>query len=51
MVYADQFLQISTHLGTQLVYGLGEHMTPLLLNATWQQLNMWNRDSVPHVRV
>ena len=51
MIFADQFIQMSTSTDTGLIYGLGEHRTRLLHNASssWQQYVMWARDSAPQV--
>ncbi|KAM3922289.1 lysosomal alpha-glucosidase-like [Leptodactylus fuscus] len=47
LLYADQFLQISTTLPSHYIYGLGEHLTSLNLNTNWSQLTFWNRDINP----
>ena len=46
-VFSDQFLQISTVLPSQFVYGLGEHDAPFLRNTDWNQFAMWNFDNPP----
>ena len=47
-IFADQFLQISSILPTNFVYGLGEHRKPFLKNAQkWQQYSFWNADQWP----
>jgi len=52
LVYADQFLQVSSRLSSELVYGLGEHKAKLLHNASnWQQYTMWAKDEHPTVSV
>lgn len=51
LLFADQFLQISTALPSEYLYGLGEHLTSLNLNTTWSRLTFWNRDISPEVRV
>ncbi|XP_077184313.1 lysosomal alpha-glucosidase [Paroedura picta] len=47
LFYADQFLQISTSLPSGFISGLGEHLTPLLLNVSWTKVTLWNRDMPP----
>ncbi|XP_064891214.1 lysosomal alpha-glucosidase isoform X2 [Columba livia] len=53
LFFADQFLQISTSLPSCFISGLGEHLTPLVLNMTWTRITLWNRDvaPVPHVNL
>ncbi|KAM4597980.1 lysosomal alpha-glucosidase isoform 2-T2 [Polymixia lowei] len=48
LLFADQYLQLSTTLASSLVSGLGEHYTPLSLNLNWTSLTLWNRDMAPH---
>ncbi|XP_029913099.1 lysosomal alpha-glucosidase isoform X2 [Myripristis murdjan] len=48
LLFADQYLQLSTTLASSLVSGLGEHYTPLLLDTNWTSLTLWNRDMAPH---
>lgn len=50
LLFADQFLQISTSLPSHYVYGLGEHQTSINLNTNWSRLTFWNRDIQPGVR-
>ncbi|XP_069511341.1 lysosomal alpha-glucosidase [Ambystoma mexicanum] len=47
LFFADQYLQISTSLPSQHVYGLGEHLTSLNLDLNWTKVTFWNRDIVP----
>jgi len=51
LIFADQFIEISTATDTGLIYGLGEHRARLLHNASamWQQYVMWSRDPPPTV--
>lgn len=49
LLFADQYLQLSTSLASSLVSGLGEHYTSLILNLNWTTLTLWNRDMAPHV--
>ncbi|XP_029014912.1 lysosomal alpha-glucosidase [Betta splendens] len=48
MLFADQYLQLSTALASSLVSGLGEHYTSLRLDLNWTSLTLWNRDMAPH---
>ena len=47
LVYADQFLQVSTRLPSDYIYGLGEHMEGLLLDTFWKRRVLWNLDQIP----
>jgi len=48
LIFADQFLQVSSRLSSVYLYGLGEHKTPLLHNVTsWQRMALWAKDSPP----
>ncbi|NWR82431.1 LYAG glucosidase, partial [Furnarius figulus] len=51
LFFADQFLQISTSLPSHFIYGLGEHLTPLVLNTSWTRVTLWNRDMAPTPQV
>ncbi|NXN97370.1 LYAG glucosidase, partial [Rhinopomastus cyanomelas] len=51
LLFADQFLQISTSLPSRFIYGLGEHMTPLVLDTDWSRVTLWNRDMAPTPQV
>ncbi|XP_061557418.1 lysosomal alpha-glucosidase isoform X4 [Phycodurus eques] len=48
LLFAEQYLQLSTTLASSLVSGLGEHYTSLLLDLNWTSLTLWNRDMAPH---
>ncbi|XP_038163651.1 lysosomal alpha-glucosidase [Cyprinodon tularosa] len=48
LLFADQYLQLSTTLASSLVSGLGEHYTSLILDLNWTSLTLWNRDMAPH---
>lgn len=50
LFYADQFLQMSTSLPSQFIYGLAEHRTTFLHDVHWNTLTMWARDVPPMVR-
>ncbi|XP_037546300.1 lysosomal alpha-glucosidase [Nematolebias whitei] len=47
LIYADQFLQFSTSLPSQFIYGLGEHRSTFLHDVHWNTLTMWARDVPP----
>uniref|UniRef100_A0A672U158 P-type domain-containing protein n=1 Tax=Strigops habroptila TaxID=2489341 RepID=A0A672U158_STRHB len=47
LIFADQFLQISTSLPSKFLYGLGEHRGPLLHSMDWNTLTLWARDVSP----
>lgn len=47
LFYADQFLQLSTTLPSQFIYGLGEHRSTFLHDVHWNTLTMWARDVPP----
>ncbi len=49
LIFADQFIKISTRLSSPLIYGLGEHRERLLLNVTtnWKRMAFWARDMPP----
>uniref|UniRef100_A0A4W6G8C3 Alpha glucosidase 2 n=1 Tax=Lates calcarifer TaxID=8187 RepID=A0A4W6G8C3_LATCA len=47
LFYADQFLQFSTSLPSQFIYGLGEHRSTFLHDVHWNTLTMWARDVPP----
>ncbi|XP_009885138.1 PREDICTED: lysosomal alpha-glucosidase [Charadrius vociferus] len=49
LFFADQFLQISTSLPSRFISGLGEHLTPLVLDTAWTRVTLWNRDMAPVV--
>ncbi|NXG38718.1 LYAG glucosidase, partial [Dromaius novaehollandiae] len=51
LLFADQFLQISTSLPSRFVAGLGEHMTSLILDTAWTKVTLWNRDMAPAPQV
>ncbi|XP_051940174.1 lysosomal alpha-glucosidase isoform X1 [Hippocampus zosterae] len=47
LLYADQFLQFSTSLPTEFIYGLGEHRSSFLHDVQWNTLTLWARDVPP----
>ena len=51
MIFDDQFLQLSSLLPSATLYGLGEHVNPLLLNTNWKMASLFSRDEgTPEVR-
>ncbi|CAJ1074960.1 lysosomal alpha-glucosidase [Xyrichtys novacula] len=48
LLFADQYLQLSTALASSFVSGLGEHYSTLLLDLNWTSLTLWNQDTAPH---
>ena len=51
LIFGDQFMKLSTKLSSPLLYGLGEHEQPLLMNVTykWKKLSFWARDVPPAI--
>ncbi|KAM9101481.1 lysosomal alpha-glucosidase [Sarcophilus harrisii] len=47
LIFADQFLQISTLLPSAFLYGLGEHRRGFLHHLDWTTLSFWARDVPP----
>ncbi|XP_065290344.1 lysosomal alpha-glucosidase-like [Dermacentor albipictus] len=47
LVFTDQFLQLSTLLPSDYVYGLGEQWTTLRRNVSWTRRFVFNRDRPP----
>ncbi|XP_019853735.1 PREDICTED: lysosomal alpha-glucosidase-like [Amphimedon queenslandica] len=47
LVVSDQFLQISSHLPSSYIYGLGEHATPWRLDMNYSKLTLFSRDVPP----
>ncbi|KFW04784.1 Lysosomal alpha-glucosidase, partial [Eurypyga helias] len=47
LIFADQFLQISTSLPSRFLYGLGEHRSTFLHSLDWNTLTLWARDVSP----
>eukprot|EP00112_Aurelia_sp_Birch-Aquarium-sp1_P009032 Seg2012.11_Seg2012.9 transcript_id=Seg2012.11_Seg2012.9/GoldUCD/mRNA.D3Y31 product="Maltase-glucoamylase intestinal" protein_id=Seg2012.11_Seg2012.9/GoldUCD/D3Y31 len=48
LIFADQFLQISTRLPSKYIYGFGEHEHPdYLHDMNWKSYGMFTRDQYP----
>ncbi|KAK3520467.1 hypothetical protein QTP70_024085 [Hemibagrus guttatus] len=48
LLFADQYLQLSTSLASPFISGFGEHYTHLTLDLNWTSVTLWNRDMAPH---
>ncbi|XP_077980261.1 lysosomal alpha-glucosidase-like [Glandiceps talaboti] len=46
-IFSDQFIQISTKLPSNYVYGLGEHRDSLLHNIDWTSFSFWTHGFPP----
>lgn len=51
MIFADQFLQLSSKLPSKYIYGIGEHRSGFLLSTQWQRFTFFNHDSPPRLNV
>ncbi|KAL3875953.1 hypothetical protein ACJMK2_033851 [Sinanodonta woodiana] len=51
LIFADQFIQISTVLSSPFLYGLGEHQDSFLISTNWTKLVLWNVDQPPERNV
>ncbi|CAL1274835.1 unnamed protein product [Larinioides sclopetarius] len=47
LVYSDQFLQLSSHLPSSYIYGIGEHYSSFLRNVNWARYTLFNSDRGP----
>lgn len=47
MVYTDRFIQISSNLPSQIVYGLGEHKGSLRRSMNFSRFTFYNEDRAP----
>lgn len=47
LVFAEQFLQLSSRLPSPYIYGLGQHKSPLRRSVSWQRFTLFNRDRSP----
>jgi len=45
LTFSDQFLQISSLLPSENIYGLGEHVLGLKLDTKWTKLSLFSRDA------
>uniref|UniRef100_A0A8C2FUP8 Lysosomal alpha-glucosidase n=1 Tax=Cyprinus carpio TaxID=7962 RepID=A0A8C2FUP8_CYPCA len=48
LLFADQYVQLSTSMASSVISGLGEHYTPITLDLNWTSVSLWNRDMAPH---
>ena len=48
-MYSDQFIQITTDLASQYIYGIGEHVGNLSLDINWNTISLFSRDQSPEV--
>ncbi|KAL9985311.1 hypothetical protein ACROYT_G007700 [Oculina patagonica] len=44
MIFENQFLQLSSLLPSSVLYGLGEHVDPLLLSVKWNRATLFAKD-------
>lgn len=51
MIYAEQFLQLSSRLPSKYIYGIGEHRSSLQLSTEWQRFTLFNHDTPPRYNV
>lgn len=51
MIFADQFLQLSSKLPSKYIYGIGEHRSSFLLSTQWQRFTLFNHDAPPRFNV
>lgn len=47
-LFNDQFIQISSILASNYIFGFGEHRGNLLRSDNWSRFVFWNRDFPPH---
>ncbi|CAN8002298.1 unnamed protein product [Ixodes hexagonus] len=47
LVYADQFIQLSTYIPSRYVYGIGDVKSPLLRSTDWQKITLFNAGRSP----
>lgn len=45
--FCNQFIELSSFLPSNYIYGLGEHRGPLLHSVNWTRFTMWNKDQPP----
>lgn len=51
MIFANQFLQLSSRLPSKYIYGIGEHRSRFLLSTKWQRFTLFNHDTPPRFNV
>lgn len=53
MVFENQFIQLSSLMPSNVLYGLGEHVAPLQLDVKWTRSTLFSRDpgGTPKVHV
>ena len=44
MVFENQFIQLSSLMPSNVLYGLGEHVAPLQLDVKWTRSTLFSRD-------
>ncbi|XP_077527812.1 lysosomal alpha-glucosidase-like [Haemaphysalis longicornis] len=47
LVFADQFLQMSTYIPSRYVYGIGDVKSPILRSTDWQRITLFNAGRSP----
>ncbi|XP_077868370.1 lysosomal alpha-glucosidase-like, partial [Saccoglossus kowalevskii] len=47
LIFADQFIQLSSSLASKYIYGLGEHRGSFLHDVNWSRYAFWSRDVFP----
>uniref|UniRef100_A0AAR5PG88 P-type domain-containing protein n=1 Tax=Dendroctonus ponderosae TaxID=77166 RepID=A0AAR5PG88_DENPD len=45
--FSNQFMQMSSRLPSEYIYGLGDHTSNLLLSTQWARFTLWNHDNPP----
>nr|XP_027203751.1 lysosomal alpha-glucosidase-like [Dermatophagoides pteronyssinus] len=47
LIYSDQFIQLTTGLPSEFIYGIGEHREPFRKSTNWKRYTLFNRDQYP----